>query len=256
MTDFLGHSTDFMENMSGIFSGWLSVLYPPLCPVCGEILTKQGEKGSGIHSACYGRFRRIAGAMCKKCGKPVISGQQEYCFDCMRRQKSFEAGHGLWLYDTYSARSVFAFKYGGRREFTDFYVRALMHFYGGWIGSLHVQQLVPIPLSRQKKRQRGFNQAQLLAEGIGRRTGLSVNTGGLIRYHSTAPQKELGRDERQKNLAHAFLADRRCFEGIHRVLLIDDIYTTGSTMEYCTRALRAAGVEKVWFLTLCIGGSL
>ena len=129
-----------------------------------------------------------------------------------------------------------------------------MHFYRDWIESLHVQQLIPVPLSRRKQRQRGFNQAALLAEKIAEGLSLPVNTRGLRRIHSTAPQKKLGKYERGENLKHAFVADARYLQGVRRVLLIDDIYTTGSTVNYCAGALKQAGIEKVWFLTLCTGG--
>lgn len=119
---------------------------------------------------------------------------------------------------------------------------------------MHVQQLIPVPLSRRKQRQRGFNQAALLAEKIAEGLSLPVNTRGLRRIHSTAPQKKLGKYERGENLKHAFVADARYLQGVRRVLLIDDIYTTGSTVNYCAGALKQAGIEKVWFLTLCTGG--
>lgn len=119
---------------------------------------------------------------------------------------------------------------------------------------MHVQQLIPVPLSRRKQRQRGFNQAALLAEKIAEGLSLPVNTRGLRRIHSTAPQKKLGKYERGENLKHAFVADARYLQGVRRVLLIDDIYTTGSTVNYCAGVLKQAGIEKVWFLTLCTGG--
>ena len=140
------------------------------------------------------------------------------------------------------------------RELMRIFSQAVLHFYRDWIESLHVQQLIPVPLSRRKQRQRGFNQAALLAEKIAEGLSLPVNTRGLRRIHSTAPQKKLGKYERGENLKHAFVADARYLQGVRRVLLIDDIYTTGSTVNYCAGALKQAGIEKVWFLTLCTGG--
>ncbi len=254
MMDAHRYSALHMRKMSMGIRACLEILYPPECPVCQKLLINHREKDMGIHAACCRRLKRIQEPMCKKCGKPLVSPQQEYCYDCSRRPGSFESGHGLWLYDRCSSDSIFAYKYGRKREYAAFYTKALLHFYGAWIRDRRVQQLVPVPVSRQKKRQRGFNQAQLLAEGIGETLHIPVNSKGLVRIHSTAPQKELGKEERRKNLEKAFQADAARFRGVKRVLLIDDIYTTGSTVEYCTRALQKAGVEKVWFLTLCIGG--
>lgn len=246
-TILVGKMPEYMGHL-------LDILYPPECPVCQKILFEEKEIRLGIHRECSSKLKWITDPMCKKCGKPLLSEQQEYCYDCIRRFGSFESGHGLWLYDDCSSASVFAYKYGGKRVYADFYAGALLSRYGDWIQSLKAQQLVPVPVSRQKRRQRGFNQAELLAKRLGKILDLPVNAGGLQRIHSTAPQKELGREARRKNLETAFSAGEDAFGGVQRVLLIDDIYTTGSTIEYCTRALKKAGVEKVWFLTLCIGG--
>ena len=205
---------------------WTALLYPPECPVCQKLLSDTEDRRRHIHGDCYRKLRRIVEPMCKRCGKPLLSAQQEYCYDCQRRPSACEAGHSLWMYDAYR----------------------------DWIESLHVQQLIPVPLSRRKQRQRGFNQAALLAEKIAEGLSLPVNTRGLRRIHSTAPQKKLGKYERGENLKHAFVADALYLQGVRRVLLIDDIYTTGSTVNYCAGALKQAGIEKVWFLTLCTGG--
>lgn len=244
----------FMEKMSGVVEGVLGTLYPAECPVCSKVMTRAGGSRMKAHPSCYRRLKRIVSPMCKRCGKPLLSEQQEYCYDCVRQHRSFESGHGLWLYDKLSSASIFSFKYGGKREYAHFYAQAIVHFYGEWISRLQVQQLVPVPVSRQKRRQRGYNQAELLADDIGAALHIPVNSKGLLRIHSTAPQKELGKEERCKNLEKAFQADVSRFKGIQKVLLVDDIYTTGSTVEYCSRALKKAGVRQVWFITVCIGG--
>ena len=233
---------------------WTALLYPPECPVCQKLLSDTEDRRRHIHGDCYRKLRRIVEPMCKRCGKPLLSAQQEYCYDCQRRSSACEAGYSLWMYDAVSSESIFAYKYDGKRAYADFYSQAVLHFYRDWIESLHVQQLIPVPLSRRKQRQRGFNQAALLAEKIAEGLSLPVNTQGLRRIHSTAPQKKLGKYERGENLKHAFVADARYLQGVRRVLLIDDIYTTGRTVNYCAGALKQAGIEKVWFLTLCTGG--
>ena len=247
------HNSSILGKLSMVLQTVCEILYPPECPVCQKLLTADEKGQIHVHQSCYRRLKRIKSPMCMKCGKPVISRQQEYCFDCMHQKRSFESGHGLWLYDACSSASIFAYKYNRKREYALFYAQSLLHFYGEWIRSLRVQQIIPVPISVQKLRERGFNQAGLLAEHLGEKLEIPVNTHGLVRIHGTTPQKELGKIERRQNLEKAFRAGEG-LGGIRRVLLVDDIYTTGSTIEYCTRALQAAGVEKVWFITLCIGG--
>lgn len=246
-------NSSFIGNLSMVFHSVSDILYPPECPVCQNLLPVDERGAVRVHPACYKRLKRVKNPMCKRCGKPVISEQQEYCYDCVRQKRSFEAGHGLWLYEACSSASIFAYKYARKQEYAAFYAQSLLHFYGQWICSLKIQQMIPVPVSRQKMQQRGFNQAELLADYLGAELGIHVNGRGLVRIHGTTPQKELGKAERRKNLEKAFRAGQG-LTGIRRVLLVDDIYTTGSTIEYCTRVLRSAGVEKVWFISLCIGG--
>lgn len=235
----------FMNELAALF-------YPQVCPVCGEILPVSPGSREWVHRDCYRKLRRIREPVCKKCGKPMTDPQREYCSDCRRYVHHFESGRSLWRYDRISSRLISSYKYGRRQDLAVPLGMAAVHEAGSWMRELHVSRIVPVPVSRGRMKTRGFNQAQLLAEQIGWCLGIPVST-GLMRRHSTLPQKELGRRERMRNLASAFYADPDCFHGVHRVLLIDDIYTTGSTIELCTRALLAAGVRKVWFFTLCIG---
>ncbi|MEG0565580.1 MAG: phosphoribosyltransferase family protein, partial [Hungatella sp.] len=113
--------------------------------------------------------------------------------------------------------------------------------------------LVPVPIHASRRRRRGFNQAELLAYGIGGKLGIAVYPEMLIRDKKTMPQKKLNPQERLLNLEQAFAAGV-ADPAVESVILVDDIYTTGSTIEACTRTLRKMGIKKVYFLTICIGG--
>ena len=115
--------------------------------------------------------------------------------------------------------------------------------------------LVPVPVHPARKRKRGFNQAEVLAKRMGERLEMPVCPEFLYRIRNTEPLKELNPDERLRNLQQAFQADAEAIRasGVQNVLLVDDIYTTGSTAEACTRALLSAGIEKVCFFAVCIG---
>ena len=100
---------------------WTALLYPPECPVCQKLLSDTEDRRRHIHGDCYRKLRRIVEPMCKRCGKPLLSAQQEYCYDCQRRPSACEAGHSLWMYDDVSSESIFAYKYDGKRAYADFY---------------------------------------------------------------------------------------------------------------------------------------
>ena len=245
------------------------MLFPRRCPVCGQIVLPEGAL---ICPGCMAKLHFIRQPSCKKCGTELIADRAEYCPDCLRRQRSFEYGIALIRYDAVAQKSMAAVKYKNRREYLDFYAEAIARRYG-YFFELHKEAvLVPVPVHPARLRSRGFNQAGELAVRLGRLTGLSVNEALLVRTRKTAPQKDLGPDERLRNLRHAFAVTvqsgtlagnwtQRTVQGVvlcipDTVVLVDDIYTTGSTIESCTRILKEVGVREVYFVSICIGGSV
>lgn len=230
----------------------VSLLFPRRCPVCGEIVMPKGEL---ICPGCRKELSFVQGPVCLRCGKELVEKDGEYCLDCRRHQRTTEFGGALLNYNEVSARSMAQIKYKNRREYLDFYSEEMVRTLGGKIKAMRADCLVPVPVHPARKRERGYNQAEELAVRLGRRLSLPVYPKGLARRKKTAPQKELTPGERLKNLEKAFTAEASALpprsEG---VILIDDIYTTGSTIEACARALKAAGVKRVYFLTVLIGG--
>lgn len=111
--------------------------------------------------------------------------------------------------------------------------------------------IIPIPLHKKKLAKRGYNQAELIASALGKELGIKTDTTVLKRKIYTKPQKDLSNRERKKNLEHAF--ETRGDLPWKRILLVDDIYTTGATIDEAAKILKKAGAEKVWFLTIGIG---
>lgn len=227
----------------------VDLLFPRRCPVCGDIVQPFGEL---ICPDCVREFSVVHQPTCKKCGKEVESRKMEYCYDCSRHSRSFEQNFALLNYNSAASRSMSAIKYKGRREYLDFYSQAVCRRFGRTLRRIAPDAMVPVPIHPSRRRSRGFNQAELLARRISRQTGISVCSAGLKRAKKTLPQKELNQEERLKNLQQAFVPGDLP-EEVRTVLLVDDIYTTGSTMEACARALKSMGVGKIYGLTLCVG---
>lgn len=232
-------------------------LYPPRCPVCGDVvLPGEGQETSAlICSDCKGVFYQIQPPVCCRCGRPV--GQdEEFCINCRNRQFSYVRGFPVWIYNQSMRRSIAAFKYHGRREYASYYGQEFAGLYGEKLKRLSVQALVPVPMYPKKQRDRGYNQAELFAREIGNRLGIYVCNDYLLRVRNTVPQKLLGDRQRYVNLQEAFAIDRKkqkYYAGLKKVVLVDDIYTTGSTAEMCTRVLLQAGIEKVYIACVSIG---
>ena len=124
--------------------------------------------------------------------------------------------------------------------------------FGKMITFWGIDLIIPVPLHKKKLRQRGFNQAEIVAKEIGKLTGIPVDTTFITRKKYTTPQKQFGQSERKKNLAGAFATSRRVVHA-KNILIIDDIYTTGSTIDSVANVLMKNGAEKTYFLTISIG---
>ncbi len=232
------------------FNKILDILYPRRCPVCGDII---GGSGRTICPDCIRKLSFVKPPICKKCGKEIEDESAEFCVDCMRHSHAFEYGIALLNYDETARHSMAQIKYNNKREYLDFYGTALAARYGRTIRRMRADALVPVPVHATRRRTRGFNQAEILARVTGKKLGIPVLPGMLVRNKKTLPQKDLTAAERLKNLSGAF-AVGEIPKGIKSVILVDDIYTTGSTIEACAGALRAAGVERVYFVVICMTG--
>lgn len=230
-------------------SFFIDLLFPRRCPVCDGIVM---PKGRLICPECVKKLSFVKDPVCKRCGKEVISADIEYCFDCVRHKRTFEYGRALVNYDENARSSMAKIKYKNKREYLDFYGEAICTRYEKQILRMEADVLVPVPVHPSRRRERGFNQAELLARRIGARLEIPVCPQMLVRNKKTVPQKGLDPAGRLKNLEEAFLAGEP-LNGVEGAILVDDIYTTGSTIEACTRALKKAGVKNVYFLTICIG---
>ena len=230
----------------------LEVLYPKRCPICEGIVL---PKGAFVCEKCYEALQWVNAPYCMKCGKPMEDETREYCHDCQNKSFHYEYGYGMWVYDENLRKSMVGFKYKNKREYAEFYIHELITHYEEKIRRMNVDVIIPVPIHRRRYRQRGYNQAALLATGLGKALNIHVEEELLLRTRYTMPQKNLDDKERQKNLKKAFLINRSTkydYVG-KKILLIDDIYTTGSTIEVCTNVLLQAGVSKVYFVSLCIG---
>lgn len=238
-----------MKSYQSYASHLVDILFPRRCPVCDDIVIPRGKL---ICDTCMKKLSFVKQPLCKKCGKEVSAMETELCLDCTKHRRSFQYGRALMNYDERARHSMAQIKYKNKREYLDFYGEAICARYEGVIRRMEADALVPVPVHPSRMKQRGFNQAQALAERIGERMKIPVCPALLTRNKKTLPQKQLNPMERLKNLEEAFVPGIKP-EQVNSVILVDDIYTTGSTIEACARALLKAGVKRVYFLTICIG---
>lgn len=227
----------------------LNMIYPRRCPVCdGVVLAEEGL----ICKGCVGKLPYIKTPYCMKCGKELRYEEEEYCGDCRKWEHAYTAGRALFSYNQVMQRSVAAFKYKGRQEYAAFYGSEMAKWFKQQLKRWDAQILIPVPVHKSRSRQRGYNQAALLAKSLSRYTGIPVDEGILVRTKKTVAQKSLNNKERRKNLQGAFQLVKNVVQ-YKKIILVDDIYTTGSTADACAGVLLQGGAEQVYLLCLCIG---
>lgn len=240
-------------NTGKLIEQCLNIVYPRRCPLCGEIVSKEDGKAC---SNCYKQLKKISEPKCKCCGKSIETMEKEYCFDCDRKEFYFEMGFSLWDYSTKMKKSIAMFKYHNRQEYADFYGEEFVKEFGERIIELEPDVLVPVPIHWTRYIQRGYNQAELIAKKIGDALNIPVVDDILVRTKKTTAQKNLDNKERSRNMEGAFAIGKQwknqC-SALKKVVIIDDIYTTGSTINTCAKLLREKGVAEVYFGVLCIG---
>lgn len=227
----------------------LDLLYPPRCPVCERVLMKEEPL---ICSRCRKDLPFVKEPYCMRCGKPIRSHEKELCADCEIHNRLFDEGRAVFLYEKGIRLSVNRLKFYNHREYIPFYGECLLGLYREVESSWSADCLVPIPMHRKKRAVRGFDQAYLLAKYLSKHTHLPLPEDLLIRSRFTESSRKLGRNDRRKNLRGVFSihSGARIPES---VILIDDIFTSGATMDEASYALRTAGVKRIYFLTVCIG---
>ncbi len=234
----------FFELVGGL-------VFPPRCPICDEIVYLW-EKG--ICNSCMKKIQYVENPRCLKCGKHISDAATEYCEDCENRTHFYQGGRALYEYKEV-ASAVYRFKYGGRQEYAKVFGEEIAFYLGEYILNLKPDALIPVPMYPSKERKRGYNQATLLARVLGKELQIPVYEKVIKRVTNTKPLKFLNPEERLNNLKKAFILEENGVK-LSTIIIIDDIYTTGSTVDTMAKVFLESGVRQVYFVTLAIGENL
>ena len=226
----------------------LSVFFPRRCPLCDKVISY----GSLICCDCEKKVPVIREPLCKRCGKPLENERQEFCSDCRKKKHYYIQGKAVFSYKKEMKLSMYRFKYSNRREYAEFYAEIAKERYQKWMLYRKIEVIVPVPLYMGKKRERGYNQAEVFAKCLGKKCNIPVEKNLIKRVRNTIPQKELNEKQRKDNLKGAFQLKSNIVK-YNIILLVDDIYTTGATADAVADILKKAGVREVYILSICIG---
>ena len=227
------------------------LLYPEVCIGCGTVLSYRDRK-KGICPSCRKKIHFVSKVTCKICGKEVMTPLMNVCKDCIKSDHSFLEGKSLFVYQGPMKMAMYRFKYSNARYMARFFARVAWEKHKDWLGKNGVQAIVSVPMFLPKKRQRGYNQAEVFGKALGRVSGIPYLSDFVVREKNTVPQKGLTKEKRKENLKNAFKIKGYGVK-LNCVLIVDDIYTTGTTMDAVAEVLKEYGIERVLCLTICIG---
>ena len=183
-----------------------------------------------------------------------ITFTQGFCCACSKKDKkpAFNGVVAPFYFRDSVSRAVHRFKFYGYTELADNMAREMTNKINESFCDIGFDFVTFVPLSKRRYRKRGYNQAEIIAKCLSEKTGVSLVSDALFRVKKTTAQKKLDRQERMGNLRDAFALSER-WKPVANVLLIDDIYTTGATVEQAAKILKKAGAQNVYFLTISIG---
>lgn len=237
--------------MNSWMEGALDILFPRRCVSCGRLLADR-EKKAGFCSKCRKELVFIGEPSCRICGKPLAQEEAECCFDCTKIRHRFTQSKALFLYTGPVKSALYHLKYGNQRGAAKIFGRAMARTYDKWIAACRVDVVTQVPMHAAKKRARGYDQAALIAKTLAKESGLLYEENLLVRTRQTRPQKELNNAERRKNLKNAFKIGKSSVKS-KRVLIVDDIYTTGASFDACAEVLLKNGAKAVYGMTVVTG---
>lgn len=230
-----------------------SVLFPAPCRICDEILTRASR--IPLCDRCLNGFERITEPMCQSCGRPFLSpnaadAMQPLCRLCRIGAYGFDRARSYGVYDEALSAAVVLLKYEGVRPLGDWFAARLAEIVRQRAKDWKIDLVVPVPLHPGRLRERGYNQAELIAKPLAKKLGLRFGSYLLVRTKPRPAQLILSRTERWTSVRGAYATRERARVDNVRILLVDDVLTTGATLDACSRALKKAGAAEVFAVTM------
>ncbi|MFN3479624.1 MAG: ComF family protein [Thermodesulfovibrionales bacterium] len=219
----------------------LSLLFPSICPICGN--RSESVELSPFCASCWIGIRRYSGPSCPVCARPLISEYALVCGDCVSDPPSFSSVISYGIYSENLATAINLLKFSG--------IKRLSRPLAGLLMELDIPDsdvIIPVPMTKRSLLKRGFNQSLLIAKEVSIKRGIPLDIDSLQKARETLPQVGLGAEERIRNIKNAFSV-KGDLKG-KRVLLIDDVMTTGATLRECSKTLLKAGAIEVKGLVL------
>lgn len=237
-----------LQNTKEYIGYALDLIYPSktICYSCGK--TIKGEEKYSLCQNCYKSLSFISDYNCNKCSVPLrMIEDGPYCESCKNTFYYFDKAIAVVSYQEDIKRLIYRFKYSNHTYLAT--TMAYMMSDKLEVEGFKIDLIIPIPLYKGKQRERGFNQSDLLSKYISEKINIPINTNTLIRSKNTKVMHKLSKRERQENVKDAFKVVDKWVIKDKSILLVDDIFTTGSTVNICSKLLTESGAKSIIVLT-------
>lgn len=230
-----------------VASQLLNSIYPSICPLCNNL--SDSFQHSPICTNCWLGIKRYSGPSCRICAAPLVSVYSTVCKECLTHSPSFSVVLNYGIYSDVLAEAINLMKFSGLRRFASPLGQLLLT-----LEMPECDGIIPVPLSKNTLRARGFNQSLLMAKVISKKLKTPLYMDMLLKTRDTSPQVGLNAKERMKNLRGAFKTSGKINN--LKLFLLDDVMTTGATARECSKALMSAGAKEVIVITLARAGMI
>ena len=232
------------EILSNIINYFDELMFPEYkCFVCGR---EAKDLDYHMCERCKDDFPFIKGSICCKCGAPVLD-ENDYCDDCRFYNYDFDEARAVFEYNEKTRGRILGIKYQNQKYLAKFFARLMKDVLDEW--GVKPDIIVPIPISEARRKERGYNQAELIADELATLTGLPVISKIISKKSDAKLQKGLTLKERFENMKGVFELDKRYILKFKKVLIIDDVFTTGATVSEASRTIRKASPDRIYVLT-------
>jgi ComF family protein len=230
-----------------------SAVFPAPCRICGATLDFAGRLPVCLE--CLSSFTELAAPLCSLCGRPILSlhvseSATILCRLCRSETYDFDIARSYAFYDPPMVRAILLLKHGGVPPLGAWFARKVAEVVARDAAAFDADLIVPVPLHRARRRERGYNQAELIALPLARQLGVPARNNILLRSRPRPGVLRLTRSQRWSAAKGAFATRPGAQVDKLRVLLVDDVMTTGATLDACSRVLRRAGAARVMALTV------
>lgn len=228
----------------------INFILPPRCVVCGKVL----DTDKGLCDKCISHIEFINGAICQRCGQPLgelsIDYKKMLCGSCLRKRRHlFRYSRSACVYDEFSKKLILDFKFHDKTDLASFLAK-MIYVAGKELFTSDIDVIIPVPLHHTRLLLRKYNQSALLAKELGKLSGIKVSYNAVIKNKITRPQVECCGVERLKNVKGSFTVKKPEELRGKRVLLVDDVMTTGSTLKECALVIKKAQPKSIDNLTV------